>query len=347
MAITQQYIARVPSNIAFLKYWGKKDPKLQWPTNNSLSMTLSCSHTTTIGTRNNSSAHKYYFANTLVEANSIFGKKVYSFIDYIQKKYDFKDGLTLRSSNNFPTGCGIASSASGFGALTLSAIATWTGFDTLEQLHEHGFSLDVLANLSRMGSGSSCRSFFGGYVSWLKGDQPLKQQVCSRFSFEHWKLVDLIVIISAQKKSVGSTEAHQVAKTSPLFPLRLASLNEREHKIIQAIEEKDLNTLGPILEQESLDIHSLVLSGTPRISYLSAQTIQFLLWLKKLRQEKNIQAYFTIDAGPNVHLICEPHTAETLREQIRKDYDYQIIEDKVGRGPSLSSIDPLEGNGEL
>ena len=83
----------------------------------------------------------------------------------LQKKYDFKDGLTLRSSNNFPTGCGIASSASGFGALTLSAIATWTGFDTLEQLHEHGFSLDVLANLSRMGSGSSCRSFFGGYVS--------------------------------------------------------------------------------------------------------------------------------------------------------------------------------------
>ena len=331
------YQAKVPSNIAFLKYWGKKDVKAQWPTNNSLSMTLSKAYTLTSAKKKSGREHTFYFENKLVKKESIFGKKIFTFLNFLQRELGFKESLSLRSSNNFPTASGIASSASGFGALTLASIAAWTDSKNILELLKNGFSLEYIAALSRMGSGSSCRSFFGGYVEWSVGKTPKHQCVSNLFPSSHWLLSNLIVIFSSKKKAVSSSDGHRSAVLSPLFPLRIASIEEKESHIRQAIKEKDIRSLGPLIEQEALDIHLLVMSSPLRVSYLSDQTIKFLVWIRQLRVEKKIHVYYTIDAGTNVHLICEPQVCRHVLSYIKESWNgVKVIQDGTGTGPTLS-----------
>ena len=175
------FVAEAPSNIAFLKYWGKDDAKAQWPSNDSLSMTLSHCRTRT------QSVLRKDFTDFLISFDGQILKdgskkdKIQRYLSFLKDKFHFEGFLEVETENNFPTGSGVASSASGFAALTISSLAAWTGSQTFEDLNEKGFSLEKLAYLSRLGSGSSCRSFFGGYVVWEKGKSPENQEVKSFF----------------------------------------------------------------------------------------------------------------------------------------------------------------------
>ncbi|MFK7824012.1 MAG: diphosphomevalonate decarboxylase [Oligoflexales bacterium] len=332
------YKAVVPANIAFLKYWGKREAKTQWPANDSLSMSLAHSVTSTYArVITDSNEHQIYFSGKYIKRDSDFGKKAYPHLGFLSEQLGTQACLYVETNNSFPTGCGIASSASGFGALTIAAIAAWLQADSLDTLEKIGFSRSRIAALARLGSGSSCRSFWGGYVSWKAGKTSGQQELVPLFTDKHWHLADTIVLFSAREKAVPSSKAHLDAWSSPLFEPRLAGLREKEQQMISALRDKDLKTLGPLLEQEALEMHAVMMTANPSTCYLSTQSTQFLTWLRELRRDRGITAYFTIDAGPNIHVICEQKDCNLLHMEIKKSFpNLEFLVDQVGSGPVLT-----------
>ncbi len=330
------YKASAPSNIAFLKYWGKEDAKLQWPSNNSLSMTLNECQTFTTACVRNSFKNFSFKKEGENEQEDSFSLKVIKHLEFLKKKYQFSSFLEVSTYNNFPTASGVASSASGFAALTFAAIAAWTESSSFEELEGKGFSRETLAQLARLGSGSAGRSLFGGYVVWEKGTSPEEQRVKSFLPKSHWDLADTIVILSQEEKGLSSREAHKRVPTSPLFSLRVSGLREREMLFSQALEKKDMKSLGELLETEALEIHFILMTATEPFSYLKENTLEFLSWLRNLRRETHLEVYFTIDAGANVHVICELSTREKFLFYFRRDFPKTpFLLDAVGDGPKL------------
>jgi diphosphomevalonate decarboxylase len=256
---------------------------------------------------------------------------------YLRHTLGFKAALKVITSNTFPTGCGIASSASGLGALTLAALAAWTETDSLAALAEAGFPPARLAALARLGSGSACRSFFGGYVAWEAGETPEAQTVRPVLAAADWPLADLIVLVSPESKAVGSSEGHLSAGTSPLYPPRLAGLPARLRRVYAALAARDLPALGLELEAEALEMHAVMLSATPSLRYLLPGSVEVLTWLRLERERSGLQAYFTIDAGPNIHILCAQAEALAVRARLRAAFPaLQVLMDGTGDGPLLS-----------
>lgn len=334
---SKTYRASAPSNIAFLKYWGKRPGGRQWPANNSLSMTLSKARSHTDAHVIANSDHTVRLSQNAVDRSSASGKKIFQHLDFLADRFGFSEKLAIETHNTFPTGCGIASSASGLAALTIAALAAWTQSESFTQLADKTFDLETIAHLSRLGSGSAGRSVFGGYVHWQAGDDAESQKINAVFSEKHWALSDVIVIVSDEEKKVSSSEGHTYAWSSPLFTARLSGLAEREAAMLQALKRRDIYALGPLLEQDALEMHSIMVSMTPPVCYLTSKSNELITWVRQLRATQNIPVYFTIDAGPNLHLICEtaevPRLLKHLEEVVPAD---QILVDGVGEGPTLS-----------
>jgi diphosphomevalonate decarboxylase len=333
-------MAQVPSNIAFIKYWGKRDEKKQWPTNDSLSMTLSGMFTRT--TARLTDAHDFSFAlnGTPLAPDSAKGAKIYRHLHFLAHELGTRQKLDFTSFNSFPTACGIASSASGFGALTLAALAAFTDSKNLEELQQQGFDAKKLAQLSRHGSGSACRSMMGGIVQWQAGATPESQAVSQLFSREHWDLNDLIVILDDTPKAVSSSDGHRAAVKSPLFAERMERLPHRFASLVEAITARDIDKFGLLLEEEALNMHAVAESSDEGLRYMTEKTHAFINKFKELRKRWGLQAYFTCDAGPNVHLICEAKTVENLTKILHQEYtQLKILHDEIGEGPSLQVAD--------
>lgn len=337
MNLKWEYCATAPSNIAFLKYWGKSAEDTQWPANDSLSMTLANCVTETSAMRADLRDHQFYFGNTLYQRSDQRWAKVYQHLDRLSAAFGMRERLIIRSRNSFPDSCGIASSASGFMALTLAALACWNDLESFEAFESHGISRNDLAQCARMGSGSAFRSIFGGYVQWDRGPSP-DQQVVQMVEGQ-WILHDVIVLISEEAKPMSSSEAHRLAWTSPLFPVRLAGSMQRLEHMKDALVQKDMSRLGPLLEIEALEMHAVMMSSTPAVRYFGNATATFLVEVRRMRMELGIPVYFTIDAGPNVHLICEPAMLARIEAELTKSKRRYIV-DQVGSGPSLIRRNP-------
>lgn len=337
MEIDRGFEAVVPSNIALLKYWGKKDEGSQWPANDSLSITLADLVTKTKAfLLKEADDHRFVLHGEQLGRTAPLAGKAFRQLDFLAAKFSFPQKLLIVSENNFPTGCGIASSASGLGALTLAALAAWTEADSWQSLQEHGFDRPYLAALARMGSGSACRSFWGGVVQWEAGAQAEAQRVYPLVEAKHWQLEDTIVLFSQHEKKVSSSQAHQAAWSSPLFAPRLAELPERAEKMRLALAAKDMEQLGPLIEQEALEMHAVIMTASPATHYFDEHTAQFLAWLRRIRREHKIAVYFTLDAGPNVHLIGEKAQQERLRPLLHRHFpQLKYLYDQMGEGPSL------------
>jgi diphosphomevalonate decarboxylase len=320
--------ARVPTNIAFLKYWGKSDAAHQWPANDSISMTLD------LGTVTKASPAEH---TEILDAqgNSLprhFVLKPLKHIEHLQKLLSFSEPLQFRTHNEFPASCGIASSASGLGALTLAAIAAWTRSSNFDELASKGFGLERLADLARLGSGSACRSFWGGMVHWQRSEHAASQMVAPIANSTSWALRDAIVILDANEKSISSSDGHRAAWTSPQFSDRLARLPQRTSAILEAIAVRDIDRLGPLLEVECLEMHNIAATSEPPIHYISDATRAFLSYWD---QHGPRNAYYTIDAGPNVHIIYEEAQKDSVARVLA---GYRYLDTKVGHGPELSVV---------
>ncbi|WP_141732461.1 diphosphomevalonate decarboxylase [Oligoflexus tunisiensis] len=330
------YSATVPSNIAFIKYWGKRPNAPQWPANDSLSMTLNQLATRTSARRYQGDDHSLRLGDRMYTRNDKQLGKTFVHLDRLALRFGFTQKLQITSTNSFPMGAGIASSASGLAALTLASLMAWTDSKNWDDLERHGFDRTMLADLSRLGSGSACRSLFGGFVQWEAGPDPDSQRYASLFSDEHWALRDTVVLFSSEQKAVGSTAAHELAWSSPLFIPRLSGLPERMELVKQAVADREIQALGLWLEVEALEMHAVIMTASQPVHYLNQEALQFLADLRQARQQGEIHAYFTIDAGPNIHVIHEAGEHERLKLWLqRRMAADRLLHDSVGAGPRL------------
>ncbi len=332
------YIASAPSNIALIKYWGKKDAKLQVPANESLSMTLSnCMSITACSVQTNQES-----GDSILIENQLqpFDHKIYSFIRLAKEAFGMTESLKITSMNTFPQSCGIASSASGYAALTLAICGLSFGAKSIEEIQSKGWSMERLSQLARMGSGSACRSLLPGFVHWQLEQENNQQKVISLKS--RLNVVDIIAVVDSSEKKISSSAGHLNAWTSPLFSTRLAGIEEKIAQLTNAIQVDDFRTIGRIAEHDALEMHSVMMSQTPGCFYMTKKSQEIMAWVRQdLRQKNNLPAYFTLDAGPNVHVLCLEQDQKTILEKLRIKFPELklVIADHKGEGPSLKSKD--------
>ena len=223
-------------------------------------------------------------------------EKVTNFYNIVKRRLKATDefGFRLKSANSFPKKAGIASSASFFSALALVFSAAF-GAELSEK------ELSILARLS--GSGSACRSVPDGFVRWYKGRASEDSYAESVAEPDYWDIRDIVLIVTAEEKKTGSDMGHTGAETSGLYGGRLAEISSRTDRIMKAFEKKDFTVFGKIIEEEAISMHSVIMTQNPPLFYWSGKTVALLRKIVELRN-MGTEAYFTIDAGENVHVIC-------------------------------------------
>ena len=293
--MTTTFTALAHPNIAFIKYWGLRDENLRLPTNNSLSMNIGC-----LSTRTSVTLDLDLAADTLtLNDEPATGKaltRVQQFLDHVRELSGASTHVQVESENNFPIGAGIASSASGFAALALAATSAY-GLSLSEQ---------ELSSLARFGSGSACRSIPGGFVEWVTDPQTGDSFARSIAPADHWVLMDCIAILSDQHKPVGSEAGMRLASTSPLQVARVLDAPRRMNLCRQAILNQNFEALAEVTELDSSLMHAVMMTSEPPLYYWQAQTMEILKAVRDWRTIEGLPVAATVDAGPNVHVLCLP-----------------------------------------
>jgi len=225
------------------------------------------------------------------------------------------------SRNDFPAATGLASSSSAFAALTQAAARA------------AGLSLDEaeLSRLARLGSGSACRSVPAGFALWRMEEA---HQVAPP---EHWDLHDAIAIVTEQAKAVGSHDGHALAPTSPLHAARLAAVPGWLAAVVDGLAERDLAAMGPAIEADALAMHSVMMTSQPSLMYWLPATVAVLHAVRAWRAE-GLEVYFTIDAGPNVHCLCQAVAASEVEGRLKSLPGVQEVV-MSGPGAGVRSVD--------
>jgi diphosphomevalonate decarboxylase len=321
-----------PANIAFIKYWGARDLDRVVPLNSSISMTLDhcvsrCTAELIHGDRDEIWLAEANGGFTAPQAE--FTRRIQQHLDRMRAWAGREERFRIATRNSFPSAAGLASSASGFAALTLATAGALGRGDT------PATELSRLAGSS--GSGSATRSVLGGYVQWTAGDTPAASQAVQLAEADHWELRDVIAVVEIGPKSVPSLEGHRRALTSPYMGRRLELLPERLAKVRQAIAERDLSLLGPVLEEEAVDLHLIAMSSHPPVFYWAPGTLAVLRTVRELRQE-GLAAWATMDAGANVHVICDTDSEEDVADRLENLPAVGfVIQDGVGGGPEADA----------
>ncbi len=296
--------AKAPANIAFIKYWGKRNAKLRLPMNSSISMNLTEIFTIT------SVEFDVKLKEDLVR---IDGKvvsdkekeRVVKHIERIRRLAKVNLKAKVESRNNFPKGTGLASSASGFAALTLAA----------SKAAKLNLTEKQLSILARIGSGSACRSIPSGFVEWRAGNTNESSYARSLHSPDYWSICDVIAIVGRKSKKVGSTEGHALVESSPFFKTRLSGMKKKVDEIKTAMKEKNFSKFGEILEEEAINMHSVMMTSKPALYYWTPETLKIMLKVIEWRGQ-GLESYFTIDAGPNVHIICREQNVDKIKARL-------------------------------
>jgi diphosphomevalonate decarboxylase len=279
-------------NIAFIKYWGNRDHALRLPVNGSISMNLQGLYTQTNVTFDPALKDDELILNEKPSEASA-QKRVSLFLDHVRDLAKLQIRAKVISQNNFPTGAGIASSAAAFAALSLAASRA-AGLDLDES---------ALSRLARLGSGSACRSVPGGFVEWQPGTGHEDSFAYSIAGPDHWNLVDCIAVVQESHKPVGSTAGHQLAETSPFQPARIAGAAERLDSCRASILQRDIQGLAAVTELDSNLMHAVMMTSTPPLFYWASTSIEIMKQVRTWREKKDIPVFYTLDAGPNVHVI--------------------------------------------
>ncbi len=312
---------KASTDIALIKYWGKKNEALRIPENDSLSMILDGLYTTTT---------VEFQTNLNKDEVTIDGEQKTKEINRVSKHLDrfrelahIKTFAKVVSQSNFPRSTGLSSTGSAFAALSY---ATAMALDL-------NLSEKELSILSRQASGTACRCVCSGFVQWHKGVTSLNSYSETIFSAQRWDVRDLIVIIDDKAKEVSSTAGHKTAHTSAFYQTRQKNLNKKIDQTIQAIEKKDFTKLGEIVEAEALEFHSILLTSKPSLMMWQPGTVEVMKLVKSLRQ-LGVEAYFTLNTGFNLHILVLPKDEEKLKSELSKlSVVKNIIRAKVGDKP--------------
>jgi diphosphomevalonate decarboxylase len=304
--------ARAYANIALIKYWGNLNEELRLPLNNTISFNLDKMHTTTTVDFSPVYKEDAVFINEQ-EVNGPKKDRVIQHIDRFRNlaAKDYK--VKMVSRNSFPTGAGIASSASAFAALSLACSSALS-----LNLNEK-----ELSSIARLGSGSAARSIPGGFVEWLASDKHEGSYAHQIASPDHMDICDIIAIVSEKEKKTGSTDGHKLAPTSLYHNARIEHIFKEVNTVRKAILEKDLDTMGPIIENDALALHFIAMTSNPHLFYWEPLTLDLMKAIQNWRKS-GVKAYFTIDAGPNVHIITTSEYATEIERRL-KDF-HGVIE---------------------
>ena len=337
---------RSPSNIALIKYWGKHG--IQLPRNPSLSFTLAASCTDTQleyemreGTDDGQIELDFFFHE---EENEPFRAKVLDFLTGLLPGMPFLKQLklTVHTGNSFPHSAGIASSASSMSALALCLCSLEDRFfGTLQDPAAFDQKASMLA---RLGSGSACRSIFSHAALWgaTKGvggssDEfavPMGDHIHETFKDFH----DDILIVSREEKSVSSRDGHALMEGNPFAEPRYAQARARLANLLDVMRTGDLPAFGKIVEDEAMTLHALMMSSNPSYTLLRPDSLAIIEKVRQYRADTGHQVYFTLDAGPNVHLLYPGDLVVDVRKFIEDHLEEHceggaVQQDWVGEGP--------------
>jgi diphosphomevalonate decarboxylase len=291
-------------NIAFIKYWGDRDQALNIPANGSISMNLAgLSSRTTVSFEPHLSGDEFILNGQPASGAAV--ERVSHFLDLVRQLANMNAFARVESENNFPAGAGIASSASAFAALSLAASKA-ASLDLTQQ---------QLSRLARRGSGSACRSVPGGFVEWQASQDDSSSYGVSIAPPEHWELTDCIAVVSKEHKETSSREGHTLAETSLLQQARVADAGRRLDICREAILARDFESFAEIVELDSNLMHAVMMTSQPRLLYWQPATISVMQAVAEMRAA-GIQVCYTIDAGPNVHVLTTSEHAPAVISQL-------------------------------
>ncbi len=333
-----------PSNIALVKYWGKRGNQI--PQNPSLSFTLKNSFTETeisyIYREQPGISMQFLFEG---KPNPDFGERIRKHLLTLREFLPFLNslGLTINSSNSFPHSSGIASSASAMSALVLGLCSIER--DLFGTLQDEKDFLQKASFLSRLCSGSAARSVYGGYTVWGKDGHiagsydeiaiPPEIKIHPDFL----GLNDSILITSPEKKKISSSRGHSLMNGHPYAEARYGQARANLGKLIEALENGDEKCFTSTLENEALGLHALMMSSNPGFTLLNQNTWNIINAVRKFREASNLMLAFTLDAGPNVHLVYPGNNKKEIiefisNELIRFCHEGMWIDDGIGEGPT-------------
>lgn len=303
--------ARAYTNIALIKYWGKENQELIIPMNNSLSLTLDAFYTETEVTFSKElKEDQFYLDNQWQDSKATL--KVSRFLDFVRSKKDSSLRAVVKSKNFVPTAAGLASSASGLAALAGAASAALNLNLTPEEL----------SRLARRGSGSACRSIYGGFSEWQKGDSDETSYAVQIPSSDFENDLSMIfVVVNDAQKDVSSRDGMQrTVETSAFYDGWLQTVPQDLAKAKKAIKEKDFIALGEVSESSALKMHGTTLAATPPFTYWSAESMKVMNLVRQIRNG-GLPCYFTMDAGPNVKLLVERKNEAALLSALSAHLD--------------------------
>jgi len=294
------------ANIALVKYWGKRNEELMLPYNSSISMTVSdfAAHTTV-------EFGEQYEEDTFIldgiqyeKGSKVYDKYIERFLEKVRKKVGSNLRARIKSQNNFPTGAGLASSAAGFAALA-------TAIDGSLSL---GMDKKELSILARLGSGSAARSVVGGFAEWKKGEKEdgTDSYVEQLVPPSHWPEFRMIAcVVSQEEKEVSSRSGMaRTVSTSPFYASWLENIKEDLNNVRRGVQEKDIALVGETAQRNCLRMHALMFSTLPPLVYWNPATLRIIK--KCLEWQEKMDCFFTIDAGPQVKIICLQENSEEI-----------------------------------
>lgn len=335
-----------PSNLAIIKYWGKHG--IQLPRNPSISLTLEHAHTKTQLAYEPRADSKPEIMLELFldgEPNAAFAQKVKGFLDSIVDIFPFLRQLSFKieTSNSFPHSAGIASSASGMSALALCLCSLERRF--FSTLKNESDFLQKASYIARLGSGSACRSVYPYMAAW--GESSLIEHASDLYAVPFEKEIhevfrtyhDDILIVSKEEKSISSRVGHELMENNPYAANRYQQARQRMHLLVDALKDGDIETFGQIAENEALTLHALMMTSHPAYVLMKPNTLLLIEKVRAYRETSGQPLYFSLDAGPNLHLLYPDSITSDVKAFIKKELlqscvNKQYIEDQAGTGPT-------------
>jgi diphosphomevalonate decarboxylase len=292
-------------NIALIKYWGKRNDELKIPTVSSISVTLDNLYTKTTVEFNEKFEEDKFSLNDKTVTGGVVLKRVIELLDLIRKHSKKNQFAKVVSENNFPDAAGLASSSSAFAALTMA------GCNAIG----YGINKKEMSIIARQGSGSACRSIFGGFVEWKKGKKDdgtdsFAEQIADEKHWEDFRII--VLIVNPKEKKIKSTEGMKISvNSSELYEAWIKASENDAGKIKQYLLEKNLTETGKIAEQNCLRMHSVMISSDPSLIYWNPETVTLIDKIQAM-QSNGLDLHFTIDAGPNIKIICQEKDVEKI-----------------------------------
>lgn len=335
-----------PSNIALIKYWGKHGNQL--PSNPSLSFSLSKSVSQTsiqyqyFKEQNDISVEFYLDGESIPKFSSRIEKYLASLINDLPIIKNLH--LIINSSNTFPHSSGIASSASGMSALALCLCSIENYICRLEKSTDDFYRR--ASYLSRLASGSASRSVYGNFALW--GDNQVITTASNFFAIPLQTIVhpifknlkDAILIISRAEKEVSSSIGHSLMVGHPFAEQRFIQANKNLNSLINILQIGDFKEFADIVENEALSLHSMMMTSTPSIILMQAETLNIINKIRKFREQTGRLICFTLDAGPNIHILYPKEEQKYIHDFINQELlvyceDKLWIDDEIGSGPVM------------